>query len=307
MQILKVKTQEDFNNVVSPHGTVLIWPQVNSDHTITLYCKTETGEITRISAIDESGSSGECSGKTPMEFTIDDVSNNVAELEGEYPVVVLRTDSGNLYSVEDGDISWNDNKTYVDLSRYLIYENASQFIGTWTAFYAAGKDGKDGQSGKDGKTGPTGPKGDPGEYSAGEGITLIGDTISVDGSIARKNELPDVSGMVSLEYVNNALNGKTDKPAVKTVSISGNYTADYSEADIQQLTLTGDLILTIANMPHGHAMVIVVDNNSNTLTFDGEEIVDGSYTGTWILVFAWLSTKVILQQKYQEGYLYESN
>ncbi len=56
MKILRVKSREDFNNVNAPADRVLIWPQINADNTVTLYCKTPSGEVSTITGGSGSGS-----------------------------------------------------------------------------------------------------------------------------------------------------------------------------------------------------------------------------------------------------------
>ncbi len=74
--------------------------------------------------------------------------NNIATLTGTSVPVGVRTNSGNYYPVEKGSviIDVSGGTIQLDVSPYLAYDNVASFSGTWTVYFAAGKQGEQGNN-----------------------------------------------------------------------------------------------------------------------------------------------------------------
>ncbi len=77
MQILQVKTENEFSQVTPPEGTVLIWPQVGADNAVTLYVKLPNGTITTIAGGGSGGpvSWSDITGKPNIPSILSDLSD----------------------------------------------------------------------------------------------------------------------------------------------------------------------------------------------------------------------------------------
>lgn len=73
---------------------------------------------------------------------------NIATLTGTSVPVGIRTNKGNYYPVEKGSvvIDVSGGTINLDVSPYLAYDNSASFSGTWTVYFAAGKQGEKGNN-----------------------------------------------------------------------------------------------------------------------------------------------------------------
>ena len=80
--------------------------------------------------------------------TFSNVSENIATLATSNIPVGVRTNKGNYYPVEKGSIVINvsGGTVQIDVSPYLAYDNSASFSGTWTVYFAAGKQGEKGNN-----------------------------------------------------------------------------------------------------------------------------------------------------------------
>ncbi len=86
MQILQVKTAEDFSNVTPPVGSVLLYPQINEDGTVSLHAKKPDGSTSVISGNDAS--------LAPMLEVMEFIADNHSLIVGfdNIPVITEGTD-----------------------------------------------------------------------------------------------------------------------------------------------------------------------------------------------------------------------
>lgn len=73
---------------------------------------------------------------------------NKATLNGTNVPVGVRTNSGNYYPIEKGSvvIDVSGGTIEIDVSPYLAYDNSASFSGTWTVYFAVGKQGENGNN-----------------------------------------------------------------------------------------------------------------------------------------------------------------
>lgn len=77
MQVLKVKTQEEFNKVIPPSGKALIWPQSDQDNIISLYTKSAHGKVAPIAG--------------PLRAPLRETSGANLEVSRQYSSYVIET------------------------------------------------------------------------------------------------------------------------------------------------------------------------------------------------------------------------
>ena len=75
-------------------------------------------------------------------------AENKATLNGTNVPVGIMTNSGNYYPIEKGSVIINvsEGNVQLDVSPYLAYDNSASFSGTWTVYFAAGKQGEQGNN-----------------------------------------------------------------------------------------------------------------------------------------------------------------
>ena len=125
---IKETTNDMISNVVVDSGYALLFYQDEK-----LKLKLPDGNI-----IDATGSNN--SGDSQIVFHQDInhlVDGNLVVTSDGFPVWI-RTDKGNFYPVEKESLIYEDNCYKIKSSPYLVYDNVSEFSGTWRIYFACG-------------------------------------------------------------------------------------------------------------------------------------------------------------------------
>ncbi len=142
MQILHVKTSEDFINVVPPAGSVLLWAQMNSDHRVSLYTKDTENRIAMIAGDNDSGSGD----GREYYFENTDLENQILTLSGTMPVFAVIDETGRQYPFDLDEVVYSEENTRIDLSAFMAYRNLTAIEGRWRIVFSSGIIGRDGKN-----------------------------------------------------------------------------------------------------------------------------------------------------------------
>lgn len=137
MQTYKLHADSEFSNTVVATGRLFIFCGYANGVSgeAALRCKDSTGAFSSMRSLEEVSS-----------VTFSSVTENVATLTGELPIVGVLSNTNKYWSVQD-DLSFSDGNTLLDVSRFLMLENVASFAGEWEAFYASGRKGDPGIAG----------------------------------------------------------------------------------------------------------------------------------------------------------------
>ena len=153
MSIQKLKTNNDFLQSIIPENTLLTFFSKNSQGQVSLKYKDSDGNFGSIV--------GQSSGNSDVKdcvFVIENLIEGKLVIDGPIPVWV-KTDKGNLYTIEKLSLVYQDFVYKINPQPYLAYDNSKVFCGPWVVYCIGGIQGKDGVDGKDGADGKDGKDG----------------------------------------------------------------------------------------------------------------------------------------------------
>lgn len=129
---IKETTNDMISNVVVDSGYALLFYQDEK-----LKLKLPNGNV-----IDATGSNNSDVNNQLVSFQdINNLVNGNIVITSEGFPVWLRTDKGNFYPVEKESLIYSDGCYQIKPSPYLVYDNASEFSGTWRVYFACGIQG----------------------------------------------------------------------------------------------------------------------------------------------------------------------
>ena len=147
--------------------------------------------------------------------------------------VWIKTDKGNLYPIEKKSLIISEGYYRINPNPYLVYDNSSEFIGTWRVYFAGGVKGEKGEKGE---------KGDKGESAltinspttetleAGNLANVEAD-FNESGVVTFKFQIPrgerGLNALTISDVIVNTLDNESEATVEATIDENGGVTFDF--------------------------------------------------------------------------------